>query len=593
MQIQHYISATRRVRQQPLASERYNKIYGILTAGWESISLPQLVVTHSSCRQCESVSLNGVSYLIYDEAIGFHFDVMNRMLDSDNFRGIAVHLSGVLAAFAQTKGNLELSMAIAMPYRLMWDAMPDDSSSDSAQLGHALLYQESFVLMHELIHHLNGPSLTDVPLERMRGMVREITERRRATAKRRQMPEEMDEMFDMTIGAYRDSDELAEESICDMLSIGFLLWRYVGYDDFNVVTMSTSLMRGFYFVVITKLVEFVYINSQRLESGDVSIESFSSFFAARYSVFRGTLNKAMRRACTEDQLAEIDSFGDKLSAQMNRANDVVLFKLTECMHAAREFDPYLGVSNEMIDKLLDPKKQKVSEEVVQAVRRVGEIVGEARVASDPFIRGGYEVSEEIGEQCLDVRRLQDEGSIVAAWEALERLVEKVDCLWPDNAAVVRFRETLIRQLDQLAGKLLEDGRHEGILAHRASMEVAKRLVMSNPRNNEWQRQLFLSSAILRVFGRRAGLQDLEDEMLSQGYHVLSTLRKRGIELDAVGGETFDDWTREFDRLTARREALREKKRLEDAERRYRQRLQHWKRRPFWSRWLHRKPRRPM
>ena len=115
---------------------------------------PVLRVTYSTNKSCETINLNGINYIIYDQNLGQSMNMMNRLFFNSTDKDDAIMYGyKLLAENFQLMGRPDIGAAFVLQHvKLKENATSYKIDIDPRRRAAFTLTQECFVLVHELMH---------------------------------------------------------------------------------------------------------------------------------------------------------------------------------------------------------------------------------------------------------------------------------------------------------------------------------------------------------------------------------------------------------------------------------------------------------
>ena len=244
---QTYLAATRRLRDEFVARGYYAELHqGIRAAMAGFAPLPNLHVTYSTERTCETLDLAGGRIVIYDQYLGQTFNQLNRLhLNGSDPEDMTTYGCKLLAERAQLLGCLEQSLAFAAAYRLRQHEASNAHREDrdlKKRLEWTLI-QESYVVVHELFHSVlhrdpawRAAAIRDARADHYHNRLLPIVQR---AAREGEGDTAYRGSLGRQIALFLTSDALVEECVCDTLAVP-VIWLMFK-DQCDVATIRSAI----------------------------------------------------------------------------------------------------------------------------------------------------------------------------------------------------------------------------------------------------------------------------------------------------------------------------------------------------------------
>ncbi|WP_426256982.1 hypothetical protein [Sphingomonas sp. DC2300-3] len=244
---QTYLAATRRLRDEFVARGYYAKLHQSIRAAMAGFApLPDLHVTYSTERTCETLDLTGGRIVIYDQYLGQTFNQLNRLhLNGSDPEDMTTYGCKLLAERAQLLGCLEQSLAFAAAYRVRQHEASNAHREDrdlKKRLEWTLI-QESYVVVHELFHSVlhrdpawRAAAIRDARADHYRNRLLPIVQR---AAREGEGDTAYRGSLGRQIALFLTSDALVEECVCDTLAVP-VIWLMFK-DQCDVRTIRSAI----------------------------------------------------------------------------------------------------------------------------------------------------------------------------------------------------------------------------------------------------------------------------------------------------------------------------------------------------------------
>ena len=392
MVIDDYIMSKRFIKKEPPLSQFYLNWYNIFLSiiDWDKLHRepPKLVTCYSTERTCEFVSMNEEDYIIYDEYLGQTFNKLNRIfLNSTDKFDIITYAYKIMAEIYHFSSKIELSQLCLVAYAENNEMHQTyKREKDLGIRGKYTFIQESFVLMHEVVHwHLSNKDIISTISKKRSQLMDHLLDMQRIDDpdQVKAFLDDIDAVFDSPYGSYKEyitpkrykeyeisfkakkniffeymmelvktSDDFIEECLCDNIATEFLV----------------NIMTAMFGIDIEECLQIIYVGLENLgiltilrnetlkEKKDDNIPVYIVESLLRKSQFRNTApflfdnyNPEYIKRCNERFVASNRRFTKIIK-------DPVLFLLTDILNELKQLDikeePPIMVSNEQYNKII-------------------------------------------------------------------------------------------------------------------------------------------------------------------------------------------------------------------------------------------------
>ena len=150
--INDYITSSRFIKGEPYLEHIYKRLYEEITKN--DSDLPILKFCYSTEKTCEFETINNDEYIIYDNYIGSSLNTFNKIYyGCENIVDSIVYAVKCFAEIYHYSGDKKMAILCAKGYEIYREKMEIFSTSNfSLDRNFAILYQEKFILLHEIYH---------------------------------------------------------------------------------------------------------------------------------------------------------------------------------------------------------------------------------------------------------------------------------------------------------------------------------------------------------------------------------------------------------------------------------------------------------
>ncbi|MDK4808097.1 MAG: hypothetical protein OC190_16335 [Novosphingobium aromaticivorans] len=358
-----YLAATRRLRDEFIPHGYYAQLRDRIRAAMGGFApLPDLHVTYSTERTCETLELADGRVIIYDQYLGQTFNQLNRLhLNGRDPNDMTTYGCKLLAERLQLIGCLEQSLALAATYRIRQHEAVNGfrEDRDLKQRLQWTLIQESFVVVHELFHNV---------LHRDRAWRADaIRDARGDFYTNRLLPQTQraltgDEDADYCaslarqITLFLNSDALVEECVCDTLAVPVIWLMYRGQCD--VATIRSAI---FFAVRNLRLLTIISHYGDLIRSGDTEAD-INGDYLTPYLLRTSFLQWMMQQFEPFSSVVSSSANDEPFMVEQSRYETLIadpvyedLWHLTQRLRASRLAAPdysAVGAINSKIDALI-------------------------------------------------------------------------------------------------------------------------------------------------------------------------------------------------------------------------------------------------
>jgi hypothetical protein len=160
--LDEYLRASRRVQDpKPALIAHYEALFEPLRLGIQGYNLqpPELVVTFSPQRRCETIQIGGDAFLIYDEYLGQTMNYLNRVLfNAKNGDAVQAYAMKYIAENLRIRQRPLNASMFALAYGKMRNSAKLGTTTSARERGGMTTLQEVFVIAHEVAHLLYAGS---------------------------------------------------------------------------------------------------------------------------------------------------------------------------------------------------------------------------------------------------------------------------------------------------------------------------------------------------------------------------------------------------------------------------------------------------